>query len=122
MIWPTSKITIPEKPCGISQTYMDWLRLLTSSNSSKVASLKNFTIPSRHMTRALGLLEFASLKITSIPSMQHSDSYLSYQISKLVFLVLWYYVKWLDSLHTEGQLPGIDGKNVPRPSGECVQS
>ena len=36
MIGSTSKITIPEKPCDINQTQMDWLRLLTSSSSSKV--------------------------------------------------------------------------------------
>ena len=50
MIGPTSKMTIPEKPFGINQTQMDWLRLLTSSESSEVASLRNTSIPSRPMT------------------------------------------------------------------------
>ena len=52
MIGATSKIIIPEKPCGINRTQVDCLRLLTSSSSSKVASLK----------------------ISSIPTMQHSNS------------------------------------------------
>ena len=86
MIRPTSKITIPY---GINQTQMDWLRLLTSSSSSKVASLKITSIPSRPMIRVLycsqnlkllgksndtNLGEVASFKITSIPSMQPSNS------------------------------------------------
>ena len=53
MIGPTSKMTIPEKLLGIHQTQMDWLRLLTLSESSEVASLKNTSIPSRPMTIAL---------------------------------------------------------------------
>ena len=66
-IWldhPTSKITIPEKPCGINQTQIDWLRLLTSSSTCKVTSLNIASIPFRPITRVL--------KIMSIPSMQHS--------------------------------------------------
>ena len=43
----------PEKPCGINQTQMDWLRLLISSDSSEVAILKNMSIPSRPMTKFL---------------------------------------------------------------------
>ena len=57
MIGPTFKITIPQKPCGINQTQMDWLRLLTSSDSSEgsceVASLKNMSIPFRLTTIVL---------------------------------------------------------------------
>ena len=68
---------------------MNWLRLLTSSSSSKVASLMITFVPSRTMTRVLNcsknlklleksnyikLGEVAGLKITSIPSMQHSNS------------------------------------------------
>ena len=56
---PTSKVTIPEKLCGINQIQMDWLRLPTSSGSSKVVSLMITSIPSTPMT---------SLMITSIPS------------------------------------------------------
>ena len=52
MIRPSFKVTINEKPFGINQTQMDGLRLLTSSNSSKVVSLKITSIPSRPMTRA----------------------------------------------------------------------
>ena len=53
-IEPTSQITIPEKePCGINKSQIDWLRLMTSSSSSKADSLKIMPIPSRPMTRAL---------------------------------------------------------------------
>ena len=44
MLRPTSKIKIPEKPCGINQTQMAnglFEILLRSSNSSKVASLSS---------------------------------------------------------------------------------
>ena len=47
----TFKITIPEKLCGINQTQVDWLKLLTSSNSFKVVSWKITSILSRPMTR-----------------------------------------------------------------------
>ena len=89
MIGPTSKITIPEKPCGINQTQMDRLRLLVSSSSSRFANLKINSIISRLMTRVLKcsqnlillgerndikLEEVASSKIASISSMQHFNS------------------------------------------------
>ena len=57
MIEPPSKITIPEKRCGINQVQMDWLRLLISSISSKVASLKITSIWSRPMTRDVTVLK-----------------------------------------------------------------
>ena len=44
MLRPTSKIKIPEKPCGINQTQMAnglFEILLRSANSSKVASLSS---------------------------------------------------------------------------------
>ena len=47
MIGPTSKLRIPEKPCGINQTQIDRLRLLTLSTSSKVASLNIISISFR---------------------------------------------------------------------------
>ena len=47
MTGPTSKLRIPEKPCGINQTQIDRLRLLTLSTSSKVASLNIISISFR---------------------------------------------------------------------------
>ena len=53
LVKPTSKMKIPEKLCGINQDQVDRLRLLTSSSSSKVTSLKITSIPSRPTTRVL---------------------------------------------------------------------
>ena len=46
---------IPEKPRGINQTQMDWLRFLTSSDSSEVASVKTKSITFRPMTIVLNI-------------------------------------------------------------------
>ena len=53
MTGPKCKITIPEKPCDINQTQMNWLRLLTSSSSSKVVSFKITFVPARPVTKFL---------------------------------------------------------------------
>ena len=85
--WNHIHITAPKKLCGIYQTQMDWLRLLTLG-SSEVASLKVTSISSRHMTvhkfwnylkkylasNDIKQEEGASLKTTSIPSMWHNNS------------------------------------------------
>ena len=80
MIGPTSKLRIPEKPCGINQTQIDRLRLLTLSTSSKVASLDimstlfrprlEFSKPKTALNKVLvsSFGEVASLRSTSISS------------------------------------------------------
>ena len=55
MVASTTKITITEKYCGLNQTQIDYLRLLTSSSSS--ASLKIMYISSTYMARALNYLK-----------------------------------------------------------------
>ena len=46
-------MAIPEKPYNINQTQMNSLKLMTLSSSSKVASLKITSIPSRPMARVI---------------------------------------------------------------------
>ena len=53
LVKPTPKMKIPKKLCGINQNQVVRLRLLTSSSSSKVTSLKITSTPSRPTTMVL---------------------------------------------------------------------
>ena len=66
MIGSTSKITkISEKPCGINQSQVGWLRLLTSTSSSKVANLK-ITSNLRLSYQKIGISIFNTMILSEI--------------------------------------------------------
>lgn len=142
---PTLEITISGNPC-INHIQMDWLKLQTS-RSSKVANLKIMSIPPRPMTKPFGkskgikLGEVTSLKIMSIPSIQHSKSllfilsniqiniffimvlcemigFLKYEHSTLYQVLGQFYFTWRDSHQALGLIK--HSTNSPCFSGETV--
>ena len=97
LVKPTSKMKIPEKLCGINQDQVDRLRLLTSSNSSKVTSLKITSTPSRPTTMVLNPfhatdLFWYPLKISE--NQRFSDVFRGYQKTSVAWNELTVLITW----------------------------